>query len=98
MGKGHGGGGSGSHRHGADGKDMVIEVPLGTLIKDPETEELLHEITSEGEEIIIAKGGRGGKGNDHFKSSTHQSPMYAQPGEEGLEEWKVLELKLLLTL
>ena len=92
---GHGGGGSGSHRHGADGNDVVIEVPLGTLIKDPDTLELLHEITKEGEEIIIAKGGRGGKGNDHFKSSTHQSPMYSQPGEDGLEEWKVLELKLL---
>jgi GTP-binding protein len=90
-----GGIGRGNNRHGADGEDMIIEVPLGTIIRDPETEEILCEITDDGQEIIITKGGRGGLGNDHFKSPTNQSPMYAQPGEDGLEEWKVLELKLL---
>lgn len=92
---GHGGGGSGNRKHGADGEDKIIEVPLGTVIKDAETGEVLHEITESGQEIIITKGGRGGLGNDHFKSSTNQSPEYAQPGEDGLEEWKILELKLL---
>jgi GTP-binding protein len=80
---------------GADGKDVVIEVPLGTIARDGETEEFIFEITRHGEEKVIAKGGRGGQGNVHFKSATHQTPRYAQPGEKGLESWFVLELKIL---
>lgn len=82
-------------QHGADGKDIIIEVPLGTVAKDPETEEILLEITSHGEEGILLPGGRGGLGNDHFKSATNQAPRYAQPGESGQEGWFILELKIL---
>jgi GTP-binding protein len=91
----HGEPGRGQHKHGADGKDQYIDVPLGTVIKDAETEEVIIEILEDGEEVIITPGGRGGLGNDHFKSSVRQSPTYSQPGEDGLEEWKILELKLL---
>ena len=91
----HGEAGSGNRRHGGDGKDAIIEVPLGTLVKDAETGEVQAEITEDGQEIIATPGGRGGLGNDHFKSPTNQSPRYAQPGEDGLEEWKIVELKLL---
>lgn len=80
---------------GADGKDEIIEVPIGTVARDAETNEILFEITEDGQEEIIAKGGRGGLGNNHFKSATRQTPRFAQPGEPGVEEWKVLELKLL---
>lgn len=80
---------------GADGKDEIIEVPIGTVARDAETNEILFEITENGQEEIIAKGGRGGLGNNHFKSATRQTPRFAQPGEPGVEEWKVLELKLL---
>ncbi len=92
---GHGERGSRNHRHGAEGIDKIIEVPLGSIIKDAETGEVVCEITEEGQKTIIAKGGMGGLGNDHFKSSTNQSPEYAQPGQDGLEEWKIIELKLL---
>lgn len=92
---GHGERGSGNHKHGAEGKDRVIDVPLGTIIKDAESGEVVCEITEVGQTFIVAKGGMGGLGNDHFKSSTNQSPEYAQPGQDGLEEWKILELKLL---
>ena len=88
-------GGDGGRRTGADGKDMILEVPLGTVAKDAETGEKRFEITADGQEIILTKGGRGGLGNDHFKSSTNQAPHYAQPGEDGIEEWIILELKLL---
>ena len=88
-------GGDGGRRTGADGKDVILEVPLGTVAKDAETGEKRFEITSDGQEVILTKGGRGGLGNDHFKSSTNQAPHYAQPGEEGIEEWIILELKLL---
>jgi GTP-binding protein len=88
-------GGDGGRRTGADGNDMILEVPLGTVAKDAETGEKRFEITADGQEIILTKGGRGGLGNDHFKSSTNQAPHYAQPGEEGIEEWIILELKLL---
>jgi GTP-binding protein len=88
-------GGDGGRRTGADGKDMILEVPLGTVAKDAETGEKRFEITADGQEIILTKGGRGGLGNDHFKTSTNQAPHYAQPGEEGIEEWIILELKLL---
>ena len=88
-------GGDGGRRTGADGNDMILDVPLGTVAKDAETGEKRFEITADGQEIILTKGGRGGLGNDHFKSSTNQAPHYAQPGEEGIEEWIILELKLL---
>lgn len=88
--------GGGSQRMtGAEGKDEILDVPLGTIIKDAETGEIEGEITEEGQEIIVVPGGRGGLGNDHFKSSTNQTPRFAQPGEDGRDEWKILELKLL---
>jgi GTP-binding protein len=87
--------GEGGRRTGADGKDMILEVPLGTIAKDAETGEKRFEITEDGQEVILTKGGRGGLGNDHFKTSTNQAPHYSQPGEEGIEEWIILELKLL---
>lgn len=92
---GHGVHGSGNLKTGAEGEDVYIDVPLGTIVRDPETEEILFEITEEGEEKIIQKGGRGGMGNNNFKSSTNQTPRFAQTGEEGIEGWKTLELKLL---
>jgi GTP-binding protein len=91
----NGGNGGKNLMTGAQGKDIFIEVPLGTVVKDAETGNVEFEITEQGQEIIIMKGGRGGLGNDHFKSSTNQAPSYAQPGEEGKEAWKILELKLL---
>lgn len=91
----HGVHGSGALKTGAQGKDSYIEVPLGTIAKDGETGEVLFEITEDGEEQIIEHGGRGGLGNNHFKSPTNQTPRYAQPGESGMEGWKILELKIL---
>ncbi len=88
-------GGDGGRRTGADGKDVILEVPLGTVARDAETGEKRFEITTHGQEIILTKGGRGGLGNDHFKTATNQAPHFAQPGEEGIEEWIILELKLL---
>lgn len=87
--------GSGALKHGADGKDIILEVPLGTVVKDADTMEPLFEITEDGEEKILMKGGRGGQGNNHFKTSTNQAPRYAQPGEPFEEGWRVLELKVL---
>lgn len=87
--------GSGNKRTGLDGKSVVIEVPLGTIVKDSETNEVLLEILEHGEEKILMKGGRGGMGNDFFKTSTNQTPKYAQPGEESIEAWVILELKVL---
>ena len=92
---GHGAHGAGNLKTGSQGEDVYIDVPLGTLAKDGETGEVLFEITEEGEERIIQRGGRGGLGNNHFKSPTNQTPRYAQPGEAGREGWKILELKLL---
>jgi GTP-binding protein len=91
----HGVHGSGQLKTGAQGKDSYIEVPLGTIAKDAETGEVLFEITEDGEERIIERGGRGGLGNNHFKSPTNQTPRFAQPGEPGMEGWKILELKIL---
>lgn len=91
----HGVSGSGGQRSGAEGADAYIEVPLGTIIRDPETEEQLYEITEDGEEYIIMRGGRGGLGNSNFKTSTNQAPRYAQPGEDLEEDWRILELKVL---
>ena len=92
---GHGAHGAGNLKTGSQGKDEYIEVPLGTVARDEETGEVLFEITEDGEELILQPGGRGGMGNNHFKSATNQTPHYAQPGEEGREGWKVLELKVL---
>jgi len=80
---------------GAMGKDIIVDVPLGTIAKNDDTEEFLFEITIHGDEKILAKGGRGGQGNTHFKSSTNQAPRYAQPGEKGIEASFILELKIL---
>lgn len=82
-------------RHGANGKDRIIQVPLGCVVKDAETGEQLMEITEDKEEKILFSGGRGGKGNDFFKSSTNRTPRFAQPGEEGVEKWVIIELKIL---
>lgn len=92
---GHGQGGAESLRTGAQGEDVILQVPLGTIARDAETGEKKVEITEHGQRIILTPGGRGGLGNDHFKSATNQAPTYAQPGEPGIEEWVVLELKLL---
>ncbi|HRD06408.1 MAG: GTPase ObgE [Saprospiraceae bacterium] len=92
---GDGGSGGSSRSTGASGEDIVLEVPLGTVAKDAETGEVHFEIEKDGETKILVKGGRGGLGNEHFKSATNQTPRYAQPGEPGKMEWKILELKLL---
>ncbi|AWO01609.1 GTPase ObgE [Chitinophaga alhagiae] len=87
--------GSGDNCTGAQGKDIVIEVPLGTIVRDEETGEIEAEVMQEGEEVIFMPGGQGGRGNAYFKSPTNQAPEYAQPGEPGQEGWKLLELKVL---
>jgi len=87
--------GLGGRKTGKNGADKILDVPLGTVAKDAETNEVLFEITEEGQEEVLLPGGRGGLGNWHFKSSTNQTPRYAQPGEEGQDVWKVLELKVL---
>jgi len=92
---GHGGNGGSSLKTGADGKDKILKVPLGTVARDGETSEILFEITEHDETKILRKGGMGGLGNDHFKSPTHRTPRYAQPGEPVVEGWNILELKLL---
>jgi GTP-binding protein len=91
----NGTGGSRQQSTGADGKDVIVQVPLGTIAKTADTGETLFEITTHDEERILAKGGRGGQGNVHFKSATHQTPRYAQPGEQGIESEFILELKIL---
>lgn len=90
-----GGPGGKSRLTGADGKDIIIDVPLGTICKDELTGEIDCEIVEDGQMAIVARGGRGGQGNDHFKSSTFQTPRFAQPGEDGQELWKIIELKIL---
>lgn len=90
-----GGNGEGGRRSGAQGEDIIVEVPLGTIAREAESGEQRCEITEEGQEVILVPGGRGGLGNDHFKTATKQTPYYAQPGEPGQEEWVLLELKLL---
>ena len=92
---GNGGPGGQQLSTGADGNDVVIEVPLGTIAKKESTGEILFEITGHDEEMILARGGRGGLGNNHFKSATNQTPRYAQPGEPGIEDSFILELKIL---
>jgi GTP-binding protein len=90
-----GGSGGSALKHGKNGKDEILEVPLGTVAKNAETGEVLFEITGDGEEKVLVQGGRGGLGNNHFKSSTLQTPRFAQPGEPGREDWIILELKVL---
>ena len=90
-----GGDGSASRSTGHDADDIIIPVPLGTIIRDADTDEILFEITENGEDVILLEGGKGGRGNWHFKSSTNQTPRYAQPGIEGLDGWFRIELKLL---
>ncbi len=90
-----GGDGSRNRSTGKDGADIYIDVPLGTIIKDTDTGEVLGEVTENGQEVIVVKGGKGGKGNWHFKSPTNQTPRYAQPGIPGEERNITLELKLL---
>ncbi|MGF1532436.1 MAG: GTPase ObgE [Bernardetiaceae bacterium] len=80
---------------GADGEDIVLEVPIGTVVRDAETQEVVLEILAHEEEKILIAGGRGGLGNTHFKTATNQAPQHAQPGEQGREGWFVFELKLL---
>jgi GTP-binding protein len=80
---------------GREGEDIIIEVPLGTIARDEETGELEAEILEDGQEVIWVRGGRGGLGNYNFATSTNQAPEYAQPGEPGIEGWKLLELKVL---
>ena len=90
-----GGDGSKSRSTGKDGTDIYVDVPLGTIVRDSETAEIIFEITENGEEKILLEGGMGGRGNWHFKSSTNQTPRYAQPGVDGLEGWFQIELKIL---
>lgn len=92
---GHGEAGGKSTSSGADGEDLIIEVPLGTIVKDSETEEVVAEVTDHDQQIVLLEGGKGGLGNAHFKTSTNQTPRYAQPGIPFLERSFILELKIL---
>jgi GTP-binding protein len=92
---GDGDGGGSSLRSGKTGRDEILEVPLGTIAKNAETGEVLFEINTDGETKILTNGGRGGLGNWHFKTATKQTPRFAQPGEDGQEDWNILELKIL---
>mgnify|MGYP000113575524 FL=1 len=92
---GRGGNGSSNNSFGDDGSDQYVDVPLGTVVKDAETGEVMFEITQHGEEVIVRKGGMGGRGNSWFKNSVRQTPRYAQPGTEGEQGWNILELKVL---
>ncbi len=92
---GHGDCGREANKTGANGEDIILEVPIGTIAKNAETGEMLFEITEDEQEGILVSGGRGGLGNTNFKSAVNQTPRYAQPGEDGDEGWMILELKLL---
>ena len=92
---GHGGDGSSSRSTGADGEDKYVEVPLGTIVRDADTQDILFEITEHEQEVLLCEGGKGGLGNWHFKSSTNQTPRYAQPGMPSTEGWFQIELKIL---
>lgn len=92
---GNGESGSKQRSTGKDGEDIIVEVPLGTIAKNPDTGEKIMEITEDGQEEILIQGGKGGLGNWHFRNSIRQTPRYAQPGIEGIEKWVILELKVL---
>lgn len=87
--------GKGSLCHGRNGQDLIIHVPVGTVIKDPETGEVIEDIIKDSQRFLVARGGKGGRGNAFFATSTRQAPRFAQPGEKGEERWLYLELKLL---
>ncbi len=87
--------GKGGNRHGRNGEDKIIYVPIGTIVKDAESGSIIADLTHNGEEVIVLKGGRGGLGNARFATPTRQAPKFAQPGEKGEEKWLILELKLL---
>ena len=87
--------GSGSNKHGKNAPDLILKVPVGTVVKDAETGEIIADLTKEGQRVVVAKGGKGGRGNAMFKSSTNQAPDYAEEGEKGEEKWIELELKLI---
>ncbi len=91
----HGGSGGEALKKGKQGQDIILDVPVGTVVKNAETEEVLFEMMEAGEERILCKGGRGGLGNNNFKSATNQTPRYSQPGEDGQEDWFIFELKVL---
>ncbi|MCH2217410.1 MAG: GTPase ObgE [Flavobacteriales bacterium] len=91
----HGGNGGKSRSTGKDGEDIYVDVPLGTIVRDSETQDIIFEITEDAQEKILVEGGMGGRGNWHFKSSTNQTPRYAQPGIQGQEGWFQMELKIL---
>ncbi len=91
----NGGHGMGGNKHGRNGKDLVVKVPVGTVLKDPDTDEILCDLARPGQRVIAAQGGKGGKGNARFKSSVMKAPRFAESGDEGVERWLLLELKLL---
>ena len=91
----NGGHGEGNRKFGKDGDDIILEVPIGTVARDSESNEKLLEILEDGEEKALLPGGKGGRGNVHYKTATNQTPRYAQPGIEGIESWIILELKIL---
>ena len=92
---GHGGDGGKNTSTGATGKDIILDVPLGTIVKDAESNNFLFEITNDDEHVVLLRGGLGGRGNVHFKNSVRQSPRYAQPGKKGVDSSNILELKVL---
>jgi len=87
--------GKGSNMKGKDGEDLIIQVPIGTVVKDADSEEILADLDEDGKDLIVARGGKGGLGNAHFATPINQTPRYAQPGQKGEEKWIILELKLL---
>lgn len=87
--------GKGSKMKGKDGEDLIIQVPIGTVVKDADSEEILADLDEDGKDLIVARGGKGGLGNAHFATPINQTPRYAQPGQKGEEKWIILELKLL---
>ncbi|MEZ0323383.1 MAG: GTPase ObgE [Hydrogenothermaceae bacterium] len=87
--------GQGGNKKGKDGEDLIIKVPVGTVVKDAQTGEIIADLVEDGQQVVVARGGKGGKGNAAFKSPTNQTPTNAEPGEEGEERWIELELKLL---
>lgn len=87
--------GEGSDRHGRDGEDVVVTVPIGTVLRDAETKQVIADLTEGGRPVVVARGGKGGRGNAHFATPTHRAPRHAEPGQPGEERWVVLELRLI---